>query len=74
MAGLVSDLFRGDRRAFAQDARALRLAKGVVEKGWDLARLPVERQFLYLPFEHAEDLAEQDRSVGLFDPCRGHPS
>ena len=60
------NLHRGDARAFAQDARALALARGAVDRGWDRGKLPVERQFLYLPFEHAEDPAIQDRSVALF--------
>ncbi len=62
------NLHRNDARAFAQDARALRLAESVVARGWDRARLPVERQFLYLPYEHAENLAAQDRAMDLFAP------
>lgn len=67
------NLFRNDARAFAQDARALRVAKAIVERGWDRERLPVERQFLYLPFEHAEDMAEQDRAMALFGALEGFP-
>ena len=26
-----------------------------------------ERQFLYLPFQHSEDAADQERSVALFE-------
>lgn len=60
------NLYRDDARAFAQDARALACAQLALARGWDRDRLPVERQFLYLPFEHAEDAALQDRSVELF--------
>ncbi len=60
------NLYRGDARAFAQDARALAVAASMVERGWDLERAPLERQFIYLPFEHAESLAMQDRSAELF--------
>jgi len=60
------NLHRGRARAFAQDARALRVATQVVEMRWDRERLPVERQFIYLPFEHAEDPSAQDRAIALF--------
>lgn len=67
------NLYRDDPRAFSQDAAALDGAKLMVGRGWDEARLPVERQFCYLPFEHAEDLAMQDRSVALFSALEDHP-
>jgi uncharacterized protein (DUF924 family) len=35
--------------------------------------LPVQRQFVYLPFEHAEDLAAQDRSMALFGELEAFP-
>ncbi|AOY99173.1 hypothetical protein BKK81_07805 [Cupriavidus sp. USMAHM13] len=60
------NLFRGDARSFATDARALALARRLVAGGGDL-RLPTSwhRMFCYLPFEHAEELAAQDESVRL---------
>lgn len=60
------NLYRDDPRAFSQDAAALACAQLAIGRGWDEARLPVERQFLYLPFEHAEDAAAQARSLALF--------
>lgn len=60
------NLYRGDPRAFSQDAQALACAELMIARGWDAARLPVERQFVYLPFEHSEDAAMQERSVALF--------
>jgi uncharacterized protein (DUF924 family) len=60
------NLFRGQSRAFAGDARALDLALGLIGSGEHLALQPLERWFVYLPLEHAEDLAVQDRSVALF--------
>ncbi len=71
------NLHRGDARAFAQDAYARECAVEAVGRGDDLVLLPVERQFLYLPFEHSEDAADQDRGVDLmrtldaFDATRG---
>lgn len=60
------NIFRGDARAFASDARALDVARELVDRGFDAAMLPVERCFAYLPFEHAEDLAAQRRALELF--------
>jgi uncharacterized protein (DUF924 family) len=67
------NLYRDDPRAFSQDAAALACAREMIDRGWDAALLPVERQFAYLPFEHAEDLALQDRSVALFSALEAFP-
>lgn len=58
--------FRDTPRAFAGDARALSLAQRLVERGDDRRLSLHERWFAYLPFEHAESLPMQDRSVALF--------
>jgi uncharacterized protein (DUF924 family) len=58
--------FRDTPRAFSGDPRALAAALAAVDAGFDRALDPYERWFLYLPFEHAEDLAMQQRSVALF--------
>lgn len=60
------NMFRGQPRAFATDALALRIARRVVEHRFDRLLRPVERWFAYLPFEHAEDLAAQRHSLALF--------
>ncbi|MCB1981262.1 MAG: DUF924 domain-containing protein, partial [Rhodoferax sp.] len=60
------NLYRGQPRAFAGDARALALALALIARGDDRRLRPLERLFAYLPLEHAEDLALQDRSVDLF--------
>ena len=57
---------RDTPRAFAGDARALAAAMAMVGARQDEALLPVQRAFVYLPFEHAEGLAMQDESVRLF--------
>lgn len=58
--------FRGTPRAFAGDARALRAAMAMVGSRQDEALPPVQRAFVYLPFEHAEGLAMQEEAVRLF--------
>jgi uncharacterized protein (DUF924 family) len=65
------NLFRGNARAFAGDARALALAQAMVDGGEHTALHPLQRWFVYLPFEHAESLALQDRSVSLFAGLAG---
>lgn len=60
------NMHRDSPLAFAADPKALLVAKHAVEKRFDLIIQPTRRRFLYLPFEHSEDLAEQERSVALF--------
>ena len=60
------NMFRGEAKAFASDARALAVAKGAIARGHDDAVAVPERQFFYLPLMHSEVLADQDRSVRLF--------
>ena len=62
------NMFRGTARAFAADPLALAAAKHAVAKGYDEGLLPVEKQFLYLPFEHSESLADQERACDLMKP------
>jgi uncharacterized protein (DUF924 family) len=58
--------FRGTARAFAGDAMALQTARALVASGADRALTGVQRQFVYLPFEHAEDLSHQRTSLQLY--------
>ena len=60
------NLFRGEAKAFSGDEQALQLARLAVERGWDENLAAVERVFVYLPFEHSEALADQERSLALF--------
>ena len=58
--------FRGSARSFAGDALALQAARAMVASGTDLALPPIQRWFVYLPYEHAESVAMQDESLRLF--------
>ncbi len=60
------NLFRESHRAFATDAMALECARRMTSLRWDERLNTVERQFVYLPFEHAEDIAAQRESMRLF--------
>lgn len=61
------NLFRGSARAFAYDAAARAVAHHAVAHGLDMedGLTPAQRVFLYLPFEHAEDLDDQKRCLRL---------
>ncbi|MBR0665120.1 DUF924 family protein [Roseomonas hellenica] len=57
--------FRGTRRMYATDATARAAAAAAIAAGHDQGVETALRLFLYLPFAHSEDLADQDRSVAL---------
>jgi uncharacterized protein (DUF924 family) len=67
---LSRNVFRGSPEAFAADPHARDIAVDAIAAGYDAAMTPCERMFLYLPFEHAETLEDQDRSVRLFESLR----
>jgi len=60
------NVYRGDPRSFAFDAKALAIAKNVVAQGMDQDVPGFMRAFLYLPFEHSEHLDDQERALALF--------
>jgi uncharacterized protein (DUF924 family) len=60
------NMFRGHADQFATDHLALAIAKGALDKGFDEELQPQERGFLYMPFQHSEDLDDQKRSLLLF--------
>jgi len=67
-------LYREQPRSYEQSTLAVPIAERAIESGWEWVLTPAERVFLYLPFEHAENLARQERSVALFETLtRGGP-
>jgi uncharacterized protein (DUF924 family) len=60
------NMFRGNAEQFATDPLALAIAKGALDKNFDDELQPQERTFLYMPFQHSENLADQNRAVLLF--------
>jgi uncharacterized protein (DUF924 family) len=68
------NLHRGTLEAFASDAHARTVARQAVLRDRHDLRLPATaRCFLYLPFEHSEDPADQDLSITLFEGLRDDP-
>ncbi|MDX8464560.1 DUF924 family protein [Mesorhizobium sp. VK23B] len=57
--------FRGTGHMYATDPLARHFADKAIAAGHDLALDDIVRVFLYLPFEHSESLADQQRSVEL---------
>ncbi len=64
------NIFRGQAQAFALDAVALATAKLGVQLGEDADLSVDERCFLYLPFEHSENILDQHTCVGLLTQLR----
>ena len=61
------NLYRDHPRAFAADADARKLVRGIIARGFDRAMTPRERLFAYLPFEHSEDVDDQALAVRLIE-------
>jgi uncharacterized protein (DUF924 family) len=59
------NLYRNSAHAFATDPKARAIARAAIEAGFDRQVEPDLRNFFYLPFEHSEDLADQDYSLAL---------
>lgn len=60
------NIYRGTPAAFAADAKARVVADRALALGHDRQVEPARRMFFYLPFEHSEQLADQERSLALF--------
>ena len=60
------NMYRGDARMYAADEKAREAARHAVEHAYDRELSPYGRLFIYLPFEHSEELDDQRLSVELF--------
>ena len=59
------NLYRGNSRSFATDHKALALASKLVDSGAHKGLIPAQRFFVYVPFEHSENMVHQNRCVAL---------
>ena len=60
------NIFRGSPRSFGTDAKAREIARIALDRGHDRGLGSWHKAFLYLPFEHSENLSDQDRSCALY--------
>lgn len=60
------NMFRGTAQAFATDTKALAISKHAIEKGFDRDRGEHFLTILYMPFQHSEALADQDKAIEIF--------
>jgi uncharacterized protein (DUF924 family) len=60
------NMFRGTARAFATDPQARAITASALLNGFDAQVAPDMRAFFYLPFEHSEELADQERGIALY--------
>ena len=56
-------LYRGSGHAFATDGKARAVARKAVAAGFHRLAEPELRQFFLLPFQHSEDMADQDAGL-----------
>ncbi|MCQ4266424.1 DUF924 domain-containing protein [Pseudomonas stutzeri] len=63
-------IHRGTSQAFAGDVRAQQLVRQGLAHGGDVLLAPIQRVFIYLVLEHAEDLAQQELAVAQFEQLR----
>lgn len=61
------NIHRNSHLAFSGDAYARRIARAAIANGAEDRLTPVQRVFLYLPFEHSESPEDQDDSIRLFE-------
>jgi uncharacterized protein (DUF924 family) len=63
------NMFRGSARAFATDPQARAVASRAILNGHD-SHFDEMRTFFYLPFQHSEDLADQERCITFYQAAR----
>ena len=64
------NLYRATPAAYSGDALAFEIVTRTIDRGLDAALHPVPRIWLYHPFHHSEDIAEQDRGLSLLEALR----
>ncbi len=64
---LSRNIHRGTRAAFSCDTKALSCCLRARERGFDELLRPIERMFLYMPFQHTEDRERQDESIRVWE-------
>jgi uncharacterized protein (DUF924 family) len=64
------NMFRGTPQAFATDSKALATAEYAVNNNFDRELLTVQKWFIYLPFEHSENLEQPAKICQTISPTQ----
>lgn len=64
------NMFRGSPKAYETDNQILLIAKNAIAHGHDKLLEPMRRWFLYLPYEHSENINDQKACVALFEEIK----
>ncbi|GLV28708.1 hypothetical protein TomTYG75_12300 [Sphingobium sp. TomTYG75] len=64
---LPRNMFRGTAEAFKTDELARSVARGAIAHGYDIQIGGAGRRFFYMPFQHSEDIDDQNLSLSLFE-------
>ena len=68
------NIYRGTACAFTGDVRARAITDAALAHGFEAKLALIECVFLYLPFEHAEDLTLQNRCVSGYEALHARAS
>lgn len=60
------NMYRGQAESFSGEATSRKVAEAAIAQGFDAQLTDEQKSFMYLPYEHSEELVDQDRSVDLF--------
>ena len=64
---LPRNMFRAHADQYSTDPLAIEISRAAVDRGLDdQLETKDERAFLYMPFQHSEDLQDQRRALALF--------
>lgn len=61
------NIYRGDALCFSTEAKSREIANLAIERDLAADLTDEQKAFLYMPFMHSEALADQDKSVTLFE-------
>jgi uncharacterized protein (DUF924 family) len=61
------NMYRGSAQSYATEAQSREVARVAIEKGFDQTLSPEQQAFMYMPFMHSEELADQELALDLFD-------
>ena len=63
---LPLNMFRGEAESFATEAQSREVARHAIDRGFDRKLETRHKAFLFMPFMHSEDIADQDTALTLF--------